>query len=120
MSSTAVQQGDCPVVARPASQDPYRILLLRDEGTELLVAGEQPPFTLPCVEIPRWDRVAENVTAAVRERYELSAICLFTPELSVTTTDTKPPLYQVMETREAGIAAPDEMHWLRLSSIVDQ
>jgi len=120
MSSTGVQQDDCPVVARPASQDPYRILLLQNEGTELLVAGERPPFTLPCVEIPRWDRVAENVTAAVRKRYELHAICLFTPELSVTTTDTNPPLYQVMETREAGIAVSGEMHWLPLSSIADQ
>ena len=106
MSSTAVQQDDRTVIARPTSQDAYRILLLRNDGAELLVVGERPPFALPCVEIPRWDRVAENVTAAVRKHYELSAICLFTPELSVTTTDADRPLYQVMETREARIAAP--------------
>jgi len=120
MSSAAVQQDDRTVIARPMSQDAYRILLLRNDGAELLVVGERPPFALPCVEIPRWDRVAENVTAAVRKHYELSAICLFTPERSVTTTDADRPVYQVMETREARIAAPGETHWLPLHSIADQ
>ena len=120
MSSTAVEQDACPVAARPLSQDLYRILLLRNDGSELLVAGQRPPFTLPCVEIPRWERVAENLTAAVRRRYQLSAVCLFTPELSVTTTDNAQPLYQVMETREAWIAAPDETYWLPLDSISNQ
>jgi len=120
MSSIGVEQEGRPVVARPVSHDPYRILLLRNEGAELLVAGERPPFTLPCVAIPRWDRVAENVTAAVKKRYGLSAICLFAPALSVTTTDTDPPLYQVMETNDARITGPGETHWLPLSSIADQ
>ena len=91
MSRTAVQQDDRPVALPPVAQDLYRILLLRNDGSELLVAGERPPFTLPWVEIPRWHRVAENLTAAVRKRYQLSAICLFTTELPVTSTDAEPP-----------------------------
>lgn len=120
MSGTAVQQDDRPVALPPVSQDLYRILLLRNDGSELLVAGERPPFTLPWVEIPRWDRVAENLSAAVRKRYQLSAICLFSPELPVTSTDAEPLLYQAMETRAANIAAPDETRWLPLNSIADQ
>src|SRR5882762_3061597 len=118
--STAVEQDARPVVVRPAPQDLYRVLLLRKSGSELLVASKRPPFTLPCVEIPRWERVAENVIAAVRKRYGLSALCLFTPELSATTTGGEQPLYQVMETREAAIGAPDEMRWLPLDSISSQ
>ena len=118
--STAVQQDARPVVVRPAPHDLYRVLLLRKSGSELLVASKRPPFTLPCVEIPRWERVAENVIAAVRKRYGLSALCLFTPELSATTTGGDQPLYQVMETREAAIGAPDEMRWLPLDSISSQ
>jgi hypothetical protein len=119
MSSTAVQD-DRPVALRPVPQDPYRILLLRNDGSELLVASERPPFTLPSVEIPRWDRVAENLTAAVRERHQLSALCLFAPELPITSTDAARLRYQVMETRAASSAAPGETRWLPLHSIAHQ
>lgn len=119
MSNTAVQQDARPVTSHRAPQDLYRILVIRESGSELLVASERPPFTLPCVEIPRWERVAENVIAAVRKRYGISAICLFTPDLSATTSGEQ-PLYQVMETREAGTAVSDEMRWLPLDSISDQ
>jgi Ser/Thr protein kinase RdoA (MazF antagonist) len=98
----------------------YRILLLRENGLELLVAGERPPFTLPCVEIPRWERVAENMNAAVRKRLAISPVCLFTPDVSVATTDSEQPLYQVMETREAGVTAPDGTQWLPVGSFADQ
>lgn len=120
MSSAAVEQNSLPAVARPVPRDLYRILLLQKNGSELLISGERPPFTLPCVEIPRWERVAENVIAAVRKRYGISAMCLFTPELSATTTDDEPPLYQVMETREARTAAPDETSWLRVNAFLDE
>ena len=119
MSSAPVEQHSLPAVARPVPQDLYRILLLQKNGSELLVSG-RPPFTLPCVEIPRWERTAENMIAAVRKRYGTSAMCLFTPELSATARDGEPPLYQVMETREAKTAAPDETRWLHVHSFVDQ
>jgi len=120
MSSAAVEQHSLPAVARPVPRDLYRILLLQKNGSELLVSGERPPITLPCVEIPRWERVAENVIAAVRKRYGISAICLFTPELSAATTDGEQPLYQVMETREAKIVAPEQTRWLHMNSFMDQ
>ena len=116
MSSTAVQCDPRPVASRSASQDLYRLLILRKNGSELLVASHRPPFTLPCVEIPRWERVAEQLNEAVRNRYGISAICLFVPE-SWDTTTTKRPLYQVMEMRASANTVPDEMDWLALESI---
>ncbi len=120
MSSIAVEQNSFTAAARPVPRDLYRILLLQKNGTELLVSGEQPPFTLPSVEIPRWERVAENVTAAIRKCYAISAHCLFTPELSRTSTDGERPLYQVMEAREASVAASEETHWLHVNSVAEQ
>jgi hypothetical protein len=120
MSSAAVEQDARPVTAQPAPRDLYRLLILRNGGSELFVAGERSPYTLPCVEIPRWDRVAENLTVAVRKRYGISAICLFTPEPSDATTDSDQPLYQVMEIRGAGVAAPEETCWLPVASFSDQ
>ncbi len=104
-----------PAATPAATRDLYRLLVLRKGGLELLVAGERVPFTLPWVEIPRWERVAENVIAAVRKRYEISAVCLFSPELPPTPTDDEQPLYQVMETREV-IAPPLGTRWLSLNS----
>jgi hypothetical protein len=120
MSSTAAEQDARPVASEPALQDTYRLLVLRKRGSELLVARERPPFTLPCVEIPRWERVAENVIAAVSKRYGISATCLFTPERSADTPDGDQRLYQVMETREAKVAAADETSWLPVNSLLNQ
>jgi hypothetical protein len=120
MSSMAIEQDTRRVASQRAPQDLYRLLVLQKSGSEVLVASERPPFTLPCVEIPKWERVAENLIEAVRERYGISAVCLFTPEPSGATTDRERPLYQVMETREGGTEVTDEMRWLPLDSISDQ
>src|SRR5437879_6590073 len=100
MSSATVEQDARPVAAQPAPQDLYRLLILRKGGSELLVACEGPSLTLPCVEIPKWERAAENITEAVRKRYRISAICLFAPEPSDAATAREQPLYQVMGTSE--------------------
>jgi hypothetical protein len=118
MNST-VHQGDRPIGAETVLQDPYRILLLRNNAADLLVDGERPPFALPCVEIPRWERQAENLCAAVRKSYDLSAICLFTLEMSATARNLNPVLYQVMEAQHADVAPPEKMHWVPLNSIGD-
>jgi hypothetical protein len=112
MSSGAVEQKSLPAAERPVLQDLYRVLLLQKNGSELLVSGERLPFTLPCAEIPRWERVAENMIAAVRKRYGISAICLFTPELPAVATDGEQARYLVMETRETGMVATEETQWL--------
>jgi len=120
MSSAAAVKCSLPAATGPVPRDLYRILLLQKNGSDIVVSGERPPFTLPCVEIPRWERVAENVTVALRKRYGISAICLFAPEPSAPTTDTEPPLYQVMEIREGAIGATDEMRWLPVNSLSDR
>lgn len=120
MSAATAERGAYSVVAPLAPQDLYRILLLRKSGSELLVAGGRPPLTLPCVEIPKWERIAENMNAAVRERYGISPVCLFTPDPSVCTTGSEQPLYQVMETRKVNVAAPEGTYWLPVNSFRDQ
>src|SRR5258708_2500919 len=120
MSSAAAERDAGPVAARQMPQDLYRLLLLRKNGSELRVAGERPPYTLPCVEIPAWERVAENLTPAVRKRYGIPALCLFMPQLSAPTTGTESPPYQVIETREASVTGSEETGWLPVDSFSDQ
>jgi hypothetical protein len=120
MSTAAVDQNSFKAGAQRGQRDLFRILLLRKSGSELLVSGEGSPITLPRVQIPKWERVAENVIDAVRKRYGVSALCLFTPEVPSTTTDGEERLYQVMEVKDARAAAPEQTRWLRLSSLLDQ
>ncbi len=120
-TSTAELNASTATPRRPT--DLYRVLLLSPlskSGDKLLVAAKRPPLTLPCVEIPKWERVAENMNAAVRKRYGMSAICLFTPDVSDNTTDIDCPLYQVMVAREDNCAPPEEMYWLPIGSFSDQ
>jgi hypothetical protein len=119
MSATTAHLGDCSIATLRTPQDLYRILLLRKNGSDLLVAGTQPPFMLPCIEIPKWERVAENMNAAMRRRYGISALCLFTPEVSSATTCAGTPLYQVMEARGNRTEIPDETCWLPLNLFSD-
>jgi Phosphotransferase enzyme family len=120
VSHAAVEQNARPIVSDPVPQDLYRLLMLGKAGAEILVACERPPFTLPCVEIPRWERVAENLTEAVRKRYGISAICLFAPEPSDDTIAGEQPFYQVMEIREARTVVLDAMRWRPLASLSDR
>jgi hypothetical protein len=108
--------------AMPASrvpQDLYRLVLLRKMGSELLVAGQRPFLTLPSVEIPRWTRLAENINAAVRKRYGISTVCLFTTEPRVEGLGGGDPLYEVMETTDFG-TAPADMQWLAVAALSDR
>ena len=120
MSISTAETNACQTAHSRRPTDLYRILLLRNNGAELLVAAKRPPLTLPCVEIPRWERVAENINAVVNKRYGISAICLFTSDVSDNTEDVDLPLYQVMVAREDNCAPPEEMYWLRVSSFSDQ
>lgn len=119
MSSVPSIQDVSSTAIGSESRDRYRILLLRKDGSELLAAGSRPPFSLPYVEVPACERVAENVTAAFRIRYGIRAICLFEPDLPVMTGEER-PLYQVMEIRETDGALPQDSRWLPTDSFCDR
>ncbi len=60
----------------------YRVIVPGKSGTEVLLASNSDRFALPAVEIPRWQRVAENLTAAVNTEWGEEVICLFEPDVS--------------------------------------
>ncbi|HEY3617280.1 MAG TPA: hypothetical protein VGK96_10735, partial [Candidatus Sulfotelmatobacter sp.] len=46
-------------------------------GTEVLLVPNGDCYTLPSVQIPCWQRVAENLTAAVKTEWGEEIVCLF-------------------------------------------
>lgn len=55
----------------------YRVVVLDRHGTEILLVPTGERFTLPSVEIPRWQRIAENLTAAFKADWGAEVVCLF-------------------------------------------
>ncbi len=66
----------------------YRVVVLGQNGTEVLVVPDGDRFALPSVNIPRWERVAENLTAAVKTDWGEEVVCLFEPDASAPTGAT--------------------------------
>ena len=74
-----------------------RVIVLGRDGTEVLLKIAEPGFAFPAVEIPRWERLAENLTAALRRDWGCDAVCLFSPNQSSEDRDSNGKHYEVME-----------------------
>jgi hypothetical protein len=70
--------------AEQNERETYRVIVLSRDGTEVLLVPNGQRHVLPYVEIPRWQRVAENLNVAVRRDWGEDVVCLFEPE-------TEPP-----------------------------
>jgi hypothetical protein len=66
----------------------YRVVVLDQSGTEVLVVPDGDRFALPSVNIPRWQRVAENLTTAVKTDWGEEVVCLFEPDAPASTDAT--------------------------------
>ncbi|HWR15470.1 MAG TPA: phosphotransferase [Terriglobales bacterium] len=55
----------------------YRVIIFDRHGTRALLVPDHGRFALPFVQIERWQRVAENIAAALREDWGVDVICLF-------------------------------------------
>ena len=102
-----------------SNRETYRAILLGQGGNELLLAPVGDGFVLPSVEIPRWQRVAENMTVAIRNKWGQEAICLFKPDVNTPVTSANDHYYQVMEC--SGPARPHpRAEWIPVSSLSER
>jgi hypothetical protein len=63
-------------------REAYRVIVLGPSGAEVLLVPNGERHVLPSVEIPRWQRVAENLTMAVKSEWGEEVVGMF--ELPVT------------------------------------
>ena len=94
-------------------QDVFRILLYRNDVTELLLEGALDRLRLPAVSVPVHTRVAEKVTAAIKSSWNLETYCLLTlPSGTLSEDCTR---YAVLEAPRHE-PTPPGMQWLPVSS----
>lgn len=105
--------------AQQSDRETYRAIVLGQGGNELLLKPAGDGFLLPSVEIPRWQRLAENMTVAIRNEWGQEAICLFNPDVSAPVTSPNDHNYQVMEC--SGPARPHPgAEWIHVSSLSER
>jgi hypothetical protein len=97
----------------------YRAIVLGQGGTELLLKPTDNGFLLPSVEIPRWQRLAENMTLCIRNEWGQETICLFNPDVSALVTSANDHMYQVMECYGPGKSHP-RAEWVQVSSLSER
>jgi len=67
------------VNSQPQSErETWRAIVFSSDGTKALLKVSEGGFVFPSVEIPRWERLAENLTAALEKQWGCEAVCLFT------------------------------------------
>ena len=74
-----------------------RIILLRGKNPKVLIGFDGAHCTLPQVETPRWQRVAENLTAALRETCGINAVSLSSLEPPPAQLGSSQICYEIME-----------------------
>lgn len=60
-----------------SDRETYRVIVLGRNGAEVLLTRSDAGLCFPQVTIPRWQRVTENITIAIRKEWGAEVICLF-------------------------------------------
>jgi len=94
----------------------YRVIVFGRSGIEVLLVPGGDRFALPCVEIPRWQRVAESLTAAVNTEWGEEVICLIEPDVSASTNATG-IRYQATEHLGANGKSKLPTQWISVSAL---
>ena len=80
-----------------SERETCRLIVFRADGTKVLVKNTQAGFVLPSVEIPRRERVAENLTAALKREWGCDAVSLFTADCSPEDCNSTGDRYEALE-----------------------
>lgn len=65
------------LISEEPADEMYRVIVLGRDGTEILARHSDQGLHFPQVSILRWQRVAEEVTAAMKKQWGEEIICLF-------------------------------------------
>jgi hypothetical protein len=93
--------------------------LLRGENPEVLLGFEGTHRVLPEIEIPRWQRVAENLTAALRETCGINAVSLSSLEPPPAQSGSSQICYEIMEQCGPHDEAQCEKEWVSVDALIE-
>ncbi len=89
----------------------FNAVILRHANSEVLLVRDGGQFELPIVTIPKWRRVAQEVTKGISRLLGLQTICLFQPEAPSTDSDDTVH-FVVLEARDSSWLPPAGFSWV--------
>jgi hypothetical protein len=95
--------------------DRFRVLLFRNETTDLLLEAAGEGLRLPTLTVPKHSRIAEEITAAIEDQWSLTANCLFSLPNDSDSQDLD--CYQIAEVCQSDAAPPAGMKWLAVATL---
>ena len=93
-----------------------RLIVFGPDGADVLITNTPAGLALPSVQIPRWERVAENLTAVLKRDWGCDAVCLFTLEGSPEDHSSNEDHCEVMECWRDG-RINSETEWTAICSL---
>lgn len=104
--------------SHPDIADTYRTLIVRSGATEILLSPKNSGWTLPCVDIPKHQRVAEQLTHEIRNVWGLETFCLLVPSSDPRDPSRDAPS-AILECVDQSQAAPEGTCWMPAHAAVD-
>jgi len=89
----------------------FNAVILRRANSELLLVRNGGQFELPLVIIPKWRRVAQEVTEFILGLWGLKTICLFQPEAQ-SSDSYNTDRFVVLEARDPSWLPPSGFNWV--------
>lgn len=102
--------------ATTAGRERYRVIVFGSNGSRVLLVANGAHFTFPEVEIPALERVAENLTAAVKRDWGQEIVCLYSPEPGCCTSEPSNVGYMVSAAVNEEVALQG-LAWAPVSSL---
>src|SRR6266576_7244046 len=102
--STGTQTQSAEVVGK----DAYRLIVFNQSGTAVLLKTRALGYELPLVNISKFTRPAEEITALLRDRWHMPSVLLFSDMLEPT-SDTV--YYAALEAQVRTCGLPEGMDW---------
>ena len=100
-----------------SDHETYRAIVLGQCGNELLLVPASDGFVLPKIEIPRGQRIAENLTAAMRKEWGHEVVCLFSRDADVPSGSPNGCNYEVMESCGPVAKSRSGAEWVGITSL---
>jgi hypothetical protein len=95
----------------------YRVIVVAQSGMEVLLARTETGISLPEVRVPRWQRVAENLTSSMKREWGEEVICLFVLDAESSLNTEAGPHYQVAEHWRAVGESHIPTQWVPVSAL---
>jgi hypothetical protein len=90
----------------------YRLIVLRRDGSEILLSSTGSGWSVPCVQVSPHQRIAQQLVTELNREWGLQAYCLFIPSFLAPRRNRHSGNYAVLESIKHNGEAPKGTRWM--------